>query len=166
MAVMIPPWAPAAQPRTAVPHKNRAAPKGARIPTATPYFFGSVDCSGVAGVWLVGGLPLVELGFALVGADLSGCTGVACPLLEDELLPLPLTVMRFTNLRLPAYDCAMRSAVCFSLPVATVPESSMAASVTFTFTLLEESIGSLFSLSWIVLCRDALSLPLEEAAAL
>jgi hypothetical protein len=43
---------------------------------------------------------LVELGFALVGADLSGCTGVAWPLLEDE--PLPLTVMRFTSLRLPA----------------------------------------------------------------
>ena len=49
----------------------------------------------------------------------------------------------------------MRSAVCFSFPVETVPESSMAESVTFTLTLLLESRGSLFSLSWIVLCRVA-----------
>ena len=41
----------------------------------------------------------------------------------------------------------MRSAVVFSLPVATEPESSMVESVTFTLTLLEESMGSFFSFS-------------------
>src|SRR3954454_5147697 len=109
MAVIIPPVAPARRRGRLCQTKIGRPRRAARIPTPTTYFFGSVDCSGVEGVWLVGGLPLVELGFALVGADLSGCTGVAWPVLEDELLPLPLTVMRFTNLRLPAYDCAMRS---------------------------------------------------------
>src|SRR3954465_6318700 len=83
----------------------------------TPYF-GCADCSGVGGVWLVGGVPLGVLGLALVGTEPFGCTGAAWPL---EPLPLPVTVMRSTTLRLPAYDWAMRSAVCFSLPVATVP---------------------------------------------
>ena len=90
------------------------------------------------------------LGLALVGA---GWIGVAWPV--GEALPLPVRVMRSTTLRLPAYDCAMRSAVCFSLPVETVPESSMVESLTFALTLLLESSGSLFSFSWIVLCSDA-----------
>src|SRR3954470_8812451 len=47
----------------------------------------------------------------------------------------------------------MRSAVCFSFPVETVPESSMVESVTFTLTLLLESRGSLLNFSWMVLCR-------------
>ena len=94
---------------------------------------------------MVGGLPLGVLGLALVGTDPLGCTGVAWPL--EESLPLPVTVMRSITLRLPAYDCAMRPAVCFSLPVKTVPESSMVESVTFTLTVLLESRGSLFSLS-------------------
>ena len=93
------------------------------------------------------------LGLALVGTDPLGWIGAAWPL--DESLPLPVTVMRSTTLRLPAYDCAMRSAVCFSLPVETVPESSMVESVTFTLTLLLESSGSLFNLSWIVVCSVA-----------
>ena len=72
------------------------------------YFLGVVDCSGVGGVCVVGGVPLVELGLALVGVEpLSGCGGVAWPepllLLEGEAaLPLPVTVMRSTTLRLPA----------------------------------------------------------------
>ena len=101
----------------------------------------------------MGGVPLGVLGLALVGTEPLGCTGAAWPL--EDSLPLPVTVMRSTTLRLPAYDCAMRSAVCFSLPVETVPESSMAESVTFTLTLLLESSGSLFSLSWIVVCSVA-----------
>ena len=95
-----------------MPPKTKAGgPKGRpRLPTPTPHFFGVVDCSGVGGVWVVGGVPLVELGLALVGVEpLSGCGGVACPvpepllLLEGEAaLPLPVTVIRSTTLRLPA----------------------------------------------------------------
>ena len=102
---------------------------------------------------MVGGLPLGVLGLALVGTDPLGWIGAAWPV--GEALPLPVTVMRSTTLRLPAYDCAMRMAVCFSLPVETAPESSMVESVTLTLTLLLESRGSAFNLSWIVLCSDA-----------
>ena len=104
----------------------------------------------------MGGVPLGVLGFALVGTDPLGCTGAAWPL--EDALPLPLTVIRSTTLRLPAYDCAMRSAVCFSFPVETLPESSMVESVTFTLTLLLESKGSLLNFSWMVLCNVAESL--------
>lgn len=48
--------------------------------------------------------------------------------------PLPVTVMLSSTLRLPAYDCAIRLAVCFSLPVSTVPESETLSSDTFTST--------------------------------
>ena len=57
----------------------------------------------------------------------------------------------------------MRSAVCFSLPVETVPESSMVESLTFTFTLLLESSGSLFNLPWMVLCKLAVSVDAPAA---
>src|SRR5712675_1730513 len=110
----------------------RAATWAALGLTTRNHYFGWVDCSGVGGVWLVGGFPFGVLGLALVGTEPLGCTGVAWPV--GEALPLPVTVMRSTTLRLPAYDCAMRSAVCFSLPVETVPESSMVESVTFTLT--------------------------------
>jgi hypothetical protein len=49
-----------------------------------------------------------------------------------------------TTLRLPAYDCAMRLAVCLSLPVATLPLSEICVSVTLTITLLLLSVGSFF----------------------
>src|SRR3954465_9409708 len=119
--------------------------------TTRTQYCGCADCSGVGGVWLVGGVPLGVLGLALVGTEPLGCTGAACPV--GDALPFPVTVMRSTTLRLPAYDCAMRSAVCFSFPVETVPESSMVESVTFTLTLLLESRGSLLNFSWMVLCR-------------
>src|SRR3954462_8601608 len=130
--------------------KQKGRPLGPPFWLSTPsHYFGCVDCSGVGGVWLVGGVPLGVLGLALVGTDPLGCTGAAWPV--GDAVPFPATVMRSTSLRLPAYDCAMRSAVCFSLPVDTVPESSMVDSVTFTLTLLLESSGSVLSLSWIVL---------------
>src|SRR5436309_16125495 len=64
------------------------------------HYFGCVDCSGVDGVWFVGGVPLGVLGLALVGTEPLGWTGAACPL--GDALPLPVTVMRSTTLRLPA----------------------------------------------------------------
>ena len=71
-------------------------------------------------------------------------------------LPMPLTVILSTTLRLPAYDWAMRFAVCLSLPLATLPLSSIFVSVTLTITLLLLRVGSFFSalsicdLSWSV----------------
>lgn len=59
-------------------------------------------------------------------------------------LPMPLTVILSTTLRLPAYDWAMRFAVCLSLPVATVPLNVICVSVTLTITLLLLSVGSFF----------------------
>jgi len=47
--------------------------------------------------------------------------------------------------RLPEYDWAMRSAVCLSLLVGTVPLRSMLLSVTLTATLALDSVGSLRS---------------------
>ncbi len=60
-------------------------------------------------------------------------------------LPMPPTVILSTTLRLPAYDWAMRLAVWRSLPVATLPLSSIFVSVTFTITLLLLRVGSFFN---------------------
>lgn len=60
-------------------------------------------------------------------------------------LPIPFTVMWSTTLRLPAYDWAMRFAVCRSLPVATLPLRLICVSVTFTITFELLSVGSFFS---------------------
>ena len=47
---------------------KRAATWAAPVYRLTAYF-GCADCSGVGGVWLVGGVPLGVLGLALVGTD-------------------------------------------------------------------------------------------------
>ena len=47
----------------------------------------------------------------------------------------------------------MRFAVCFSLPVATLPDNSTAESVTFTTTLELASVGSFFKAASICVCR-------------
>lgn len=60
-----------------------------------------------------------------------------------EVLPRPLTVTRSRTRRFPAKELAMRLAVCFSLPVATLPLSSIEVSVTFTLTVSLRSVGSL-----------------------
>jgi hypothetical protein len=64
----------------------------------------------------------------------------------DGVIPLLLpTVMWSVSCRLPEYDCAMRSAVCLSLLVGTVPARSMLLSVTVTATLAFARVGSLRS---------------------
>lgn len=60
------------------------------------------------------------------------------------LLPCPATVRWSFTLRLPAYDWAIRFAVCRSLAVATLPERSIASLVTFTLTVSLLSVGSFF----------------------
>ena len=57
----------------------------------------------------------------------------------------------------------MRFAVCFSLPVATLPDNSTAESVTLTLTFELASVGSFFRAASICVCRlldSALALPL------
>src|SRR4051812_4704416 len=112
--------------KSETPGEKKGGRLGRPVYRLAPYF-GCADCSGVGGVWLVGGVPLGVLGLALVGTDPLGCTGAASPV--GDALPFPVTVMRSITLRFPAYDCAMRSAVCFSFPVETVPESWMVESV-------------------------------------
>lgn len=73
--------------------------------------------------------------------------------------PRPVTVTRSTTLRLPAKDCAMRFAVCFSLPVATEPESSMVSPVTLTSTLDPASVGSALIAVSILGCRSVSAEP-------
>jgi hypothetical protein len=75
--------------------------------------------------------------------------------------PWPLTVIRSSTLRLPANDCAMRFAVCFSLPVATLPDNATVESVTLTMTFELASVGSFFKAASICVCRL-----LESALAL
>ena len=86
----------------------------------------------------------VLLGVVLLGEVLP-CglllLGVVAPLVAPA--PLPVTVIRLLTLRLPAYDWAMRSAVCFSFPVATLPERSTLMSVTITLMLSLASVASL-----------------------
>jgi len=48
--------------------------------------------------------------------------------------PRPVTVRRSTTRRLPANELAIRFAVCLSLPVGTVPVSSMVSAVTLMTT--------------------------------
>src|SRR5262245_37422308 len=61
--------------------------------------------------------------------------------------------MRSSTLRFPANDCAMRFAVCFSLPLATLPDNSTAESVTWTITFEFASVGSFFKAASIWVCR-------------
>ena len=73
------------------------------------------------------------------------------------LLPLPVTLMWSTTLRLPANDCATRRTDCFSLPVGQVPVSSICVSVTLAFVLHDESdVSDLIAVS-ICDCRPAVS---------
>lgn len=86
-------------------------------------------------------LPVLELEFGLLLMD--------DPEFAPGLPPFPRTFNLSTTLRLPAKDCAIRFAVARSLPVSTLPVSSIFESVTLTITLLLASVGSFFSAVWI-----------------
>jgi hypothetical protein len=94
------------------------------------------------------GFDEVEVALLLMSLD---------PGLLLDALPRPLTVTRSRTRRLPANELAMRFAVCFSLPVGTLPLSSMAVSVTFTLIVSLRSVGSFCSAVWIWLCSVELS---------
>lgn len=81
--------------------------------------------------------------------------------------PWPVTVILSSTLRFPANDWAMRFAVCFSLPVATLPDNATAESVTLTTTLELASVGSFFRAASICDCRlldSALALALAPVS--
>lgn len=106
----------------------------------------------------------LEFGFEEVPAGLLFMS--LDPGLLLDALPRPLTVTRSRTRRLPANELAMRFAVCFSLPVGTLPLSSMAVSVTFTLMVSLRSVGSFCSAVWIWLCKVELSVldaPIEDA---
>jgi hypothetical protein len=105
----------------------------------------------------------LELGFEEVPAGLLFMS--LDPGLLLEALPRPLTVTRSRTRRFPAKELAMRFAVCFSLPVATLPLNSMDVSVTFTLMVSLRSVGSFCSAVWIWLCSVELSVleaPIED----
>ena len=70
-----------------------------------------------------------------------------------EFEPWPVTVILSSTRRFPANDWAMRFAVCFSLPVATLPDNATVESVTLTTTLELASVGSFFRAASICVCR-------------
>jgi len=74
-------------------------------------------------------------------------------LLGFEFEPWPVTVMLSSTRRLPANDWAMRFAVCFSLPVATLPDKETVESVTLVVTFELASVGSFFRAASICDCR-------------
>ncbi len=97
----------------------------------------------------LGALGLVELGFVELGLD---GFGVSPPTFAPW--PWPLTVSLSTTRRLPANDCAIRSAVCRSLPLATEPDSSMLSAETMALMRSLASVGSRCSAVWIWLCSS------------
>jgi hypothetical protein len=89
----------------------------------------------------LGGLvPLLGLVLVPVLGLLAPVPMFSVPL--PALLPLPVTRMWSTTLRLPANDWATRRADCRSLPVGQVPVSSICVSVTLTLVLQVESVVS------------------------
>ena len=89
-------------------------------------------------------LGVVELGEVSVPVEVLVPLIPVVPLCG--VMPLLLPTVRWSdNWRLPEYDWAMRSAVCLSLLVGTVPARSMLLSVTLTATLALDSVGSLRS---------------------
>ena len=97
------------------------------------------------------GSGVVELGLDV--PDVPFGLFISVPVEPLGLAPRPPTVTRSTTRRFPANDCAMRFAVCFSLPVATLPESSTVVSVTITFTFEFASVGSFFIAASICFCK-------------
>jgi hypothetical protein len=111
-------------------------------------------------------LDFGELGFGFEEVPVALLFVSLDPELLLEALPRPLTVTRSRTRRFPAKELAMRSAVCFSLPVATLPLNSMDVSVTFTLIVSLRSVGSFCRAVCIWLCSVELSVleaPIEDA---
>jgi hypothetical protein len=87
-----------------------------------------------------------ELEFELAGFEAPAALPVTSdPELLLDVLPRPLTVTRSRTRRFPAKELAIRFAVSFSLPVGTLPVSSIAISLTLTLMVSPCSVGSFCS---------------------